>query len=321
LVLAPAPIMGMLLREIMPDEEAAMLALIERAKKKLDGAQVAERQRAPSKSSPEKYEPTAIVDRPRAGRARQISITAVDEPPVVGTKLGAMVMDMPGESVPLSRTAFESLRRTNKKLFYSLIGLSGVAVLLLVAVAVAMATRPDAEPAPSESAWNSYGEDQEPAAPGVVSRARPGAAQTKSANVDEELDRAFAERAEREEHNAEVKARKKARAERSAPPEQPHPQEKVEKVEAPVEPPPPPKREAKAPYPELRAWLAQLRSSGKDTVIYYKLLGGIETAMSSLPPSSQKRIQAELGAATLTYDVDAVERALRELMKAHANPP
>jgi hypothetical protein len=325
IVLAPAPIIGMMLREIMPEEEGSMLSLIERAKRALDDGVAAELQRPPATTkalaSAAKYEPTALVERPRAGRVRQISVTAVDEPPVVGTKLGNMVLDMPGDSLPPGRTAFESLRRTNKKLFYSLIGLSAVAVLLLVAVAVAMFARP-VEPPIDYGVPVERVEEQ----PAVVARAGPGVKQQKRVDIGEEVDREIAERAEQqpdtssEQKVRQERVRRVRSLERSDPPvekiEVPAPAEKVE------EPAETPKPDSKAPYPQLRKWITQLRASpSKDNDTYYRLVGGIETAMSTLPGPAQKRIQSELNAATLTYDVEAVGRALAELMKAHANAP
>lgn len=331
IVLAPSQIVGMLLRGIMPDAESKMLAMIERCKRALEISEHVERavERTAPVENNARYEPTALVDRPRAGRARQISITAADEPPMVGTKLGAMVMDMPGESVPLSRTAFESLRRSNKKLFFSLIGLSAVAVLLLVAAGVAFLSRTPEAPPPVVTAVTATAareETSENAAPGVVSRAAPEVQQQRREDIGEQVDQVIAERGERAPVPVPARAKKtkaiettkigeapvEPAADRVVAPAQP--------VQAQQEPAQIAAKETRAPYPDLRRQLALLRSSNsKDSNTYYRLLGGIETAMSALPTAAQKRIQSELNAAQLTYDVDALGRALEQLMKANAD--
>jgi hypothetical protein len=214
--------------------------------------------------------------------------------------------------VPLSRTVFESLRRTNKKLFFSLVALSLVATMLLVAVTVS--TFSQSRGNESEAVVADRTEDQvEQLAPGVVSRAAPGVTQQKRSDV---VVTEPAQRVESADSIAQAKARAELRARKAKV------ADKIEPAEAPVEkieaPPPEPKKIA--PYPDLRRQLALLRaSSSRDSNTYYRLLGGIETAMSSLPPAAQKRIQSELNAAQLTYDVDAIGRALEELMKARAD--
>lgn len=319
IVLAPSQIVGMLLREIMPDEESKMRAMIERAKRALEISEHVERsgERLAPVENNSRYEPTALVDRPRAGRVRQIVVTAVDEPPMVGTKLGAMVMDMPGESVPLSRTAFESLRRSNRKLFFSLIGLSAVAVLLLVAVGVSFLSRaPEAPAVTAVAAAVAVRDDaQEAAAPGVVSRAAPGVQPQQREDIGEQVDQVIAERGDRLPVPARAKKTKAIEQ-----PVAPAADRVVEPAPAVVSQQPAAEvKEARAPYPDLRRQLALLRSSNsRDSNTYYRLLGGIETAMSALPSAAQKRIQSELNAAQLTYDVDALGRALEQLMKAHA---
>lgn len=307
-VLTPAPILGMLIRDILPDEEKRMLDLIERAKKALDRVPTDDRV-APTLNNA-KYEPTALVDRPRGGRARKVSITGVDEPPPEGTNLGAMVLDMPGEPAPLSRTVFETMRRKNKTLFYSLIALSVVAAGLLIAVLVtSLSPAPEASSEPQAVA-----QSESSKTPGVVSRVSQREPE-EPARADTAVEARVAEVA-----RTETKTLRKTKAVEKLP------EKSAETIPAEIAPPvvpekPPeePKPEIVAPYPDLRKMLTQLRSTeSKDPKTYYRLLGGIENAMSDLPSSSQKRIEAQLGAAQLTYDVDALGRALEELMKARA---
>ncbi len=316
IVLTPAPILGMLIREILPDEEQRMLALIERAKNSLE--QPVDDRVVPTTNTHAKYEPTALVDRPRAGRARQVSVTAADEPPPEGTNLGAMVLDMPGEPAPLSRTAFESMRRKNKTLFYSLVVLSVVAMGLLSAVLLTSLPEHRA----NELEKPAVAQHESPATPGVVSRVAPGEVEPRTLAGNEQpsaVERARTE-ARVPRKTKVVEKVSEIPAEKAAPetelPENTQPEntaalEQVKKEE--------PKPEVIAPYPELRKMLVLLRATpSKDPKTYYRLLGGIETAMSDLPSSSQKRIEAQLGAAQLTYDVEALGRALEELMKARA---
>jgi serine/threonine-protein kinase len=324
IVLTPAPILGMLMREVLLDEEQKMLDLIERSKRAVELADTRERTRDAREASeppPASYEPTALVDRPRgnAGRGRKISVTAADEAPFVGTGIGGMVIDMPGDAMPPGRTSYETLRKRNKRLFYSLVALSAVAVLLVGAV-IFTTRGPDVTRTEDQV-------DLGPATPGVVSRVS-AKAQPEEQVVEVVEPSLPAPRVKSEPARVRKTKVVEQRGGESAPPgeqakeaakeqprdvakEQPKDEAKEEQKEQ--------LRESRAPYPELRKMFSLLRKSeSKEPNTYYRLLGGIETAMADLPPAAQRRIQAELNAATLTYDVDALGRALEELMKARA---
>jgi serine/threonine protein kinase len=325
------------------DSERAVIDLLERARRSFE-EELEEIARPPAPSSPDKlakYEPTALVmrKRARAGQRDRLKLPGEDAPaaafiiPPDGskgqsgsefTKLGAVVLDMPGEPAPLTknsvvRVQMELLRRSNRFLRFSVAILGIVATGLGIAALVTMRQTGSSSATLVTRATHEPSSDDPPReSPSVVARA--GAPEAETAETAPAVTHPpsgesglVKKRVEEHPRHEDTKLHAKTKAPEHAP----ETNTAAKTVETPPasEPPRPPNPH-EAELAHLQKMLADLRASPKDANRFDKLVKAVQDSAKTSPQPARKYAESDLNDAIMNFDVEALGRAVEVIIRA-----
>jgi serine/threonine-protein kinase len=300
--------LGSFLHAEFPDDEQEIMAKLERGRLALEEELEAARLAKAGKNA--RYEATAIVERPR--KQRRASRDA--QPPSEYTKLGAVVLDMPGEPAPLTdasvRVEFgfrQASRYRRAGLIAAAIATAGLLGVLFFATQRALppqrlevSEEPQAAPTPT--------------VPHVTAEAR-------SPEAEEEVPPPVVHAAPAPAKSEPLPARRRPQSRSGEPSRTPEP-----KPSAPAKAaePDPADRASDAhpaivaPYPRLRHLLMELRNTAqyKADKRYDELRDGIMSEAQKLPREKIGAVRANIIAADINRDIDTLAQALEELIKA-----
>jgi serine/threonine protein kinase len=334
------------LKDNFAEEEAAVIALFERARRSFE-EELEAIARPPSGGSGKlaRYEPTALVNRKRAraGQRDRVKLAPEDQPanayvvpigndkPTGGgseiTKLGAVVLDMPGEPAPLAknsvvRVQIELLRRSNLFLRISVLVLGVIAACL--GLAAYLSTRSAPMTTPPKRGLQAASTEASHDVPAAVARGKGG----EEAEEEEEDD--VPEPPPPSETRAVVEAPVRKRADEHprhedsrARPQRPKTGEVApEKGDKPESAPESaavktaPANRHSDEIARLQRMLAELRSAPPDPKRFDQVVSAIGEAAKATPEKTQKIVRSELTAAQMEFDVDRLMRAVETIARS-----